>query len=224
MSDGLIWPDRIPRAPQPSRPLIYQWSGSTYTGGSSSSVNNQTMGTIILRPSAPSPILRVQYNLLENFHAVSDNPPPHSPPCHDHLRPCNRSITRFKPYQIDRPHKHHITYLCRWNNEGSLCGHELQVTPKDILAHLREDHGIVDNKESYRCLWTTAHGCCEENIRFQSFGRHITMHIGIRYKCSVCDTTMSARNDVAVKHCKEYPNCSGAHFMIIPGRDTEVLF
>ncbi|KAG1781905.1 hypothetical protein EV702DRAFT_1275376 [Suillus placidus] len=205
--DGFVGPTHILHAPQLSRPLMYQWSGSTYMG-SYSLANNHTMGMGIPRPTAPSPILAMQNDLLENFLDVWDIPPPHPPPR-------NHSTIRFEPYHNDRPHKYHGAFLCRWDNEGSLCGDELQAAPKDILAHLRQDHGIgIGNKETYRCLWITAYGRCEEQLRFQSFGRHIIKHAGIRIKCSLCDMTMPARNDLATRHRHHHPNCSQADFTI----------
>ncbi|KAG1860808.1 hypothetical protein F4604DRAFT_1127752 [Suillus subluteus] len=192
---------------------MYQWSGSTYID--SYSLANHTMGTSIRRPSAPSHIPVMQDNLLENFPDVCDIPPPHPPPR-------NHGTNRFEPYYNDRPHKHRGTFLCRWDSEGALCGDELQATPKDILTHLRQDHGIgIGNKEIYPCLWLTAHGRCEEQLRFQSLGRHVIKHAGIRMKCSLCGTTMPARNDLTTRHRHHHPNCSQADFIIIPGRDTE---
>ncbi|KAG1865892.1 hypothetical protein DFJ58DRAFT_154101 [Suillus subalutaceus] len=193
---------------------MYQWPGSTYMD-SYSLASNHTMGMSIPRPSAPPPILAMQDNLLENFPNVCNILPPHPPPR-------NHGTIRFEPYHKGRPHKHLGAFLCRWNNKGALCGDELRATPKDILAHLRQDHGIViGNKETYRCLWITAHGQCEEQLRFRSFGRHIIKHTGIRIKCSLCGTTMPARNDLATKHRHHHPNCSQADFIIIPGRNTE---
>lgn len=216
VADGPVWPTHILHAPQPSRPLMYQRSGSTYMD--SYSLENHTMGMSIRRPSAPSPILAMQDDLLENFSDICDIPPPHPPPR-------NHGTNRFEPYYNDRPHKHHGTFLCRWDNEGTLCGDELQATPKDILAHLRQEHGIgIGNKETYRCLWLTAHGRCEEQLRFQSFGRHVIKHAGIRLKCSLCSATMSARNDLAAKHRRHHPYCSQADFIFIPCRDTEESF
>jgi hypothetical protein len=178
------------------------------------STTNHTMGMSIFRPSAPSPILTMQGDLLKNFPGI---PPPH-PPARNH------STIRFSPYHNVRPHEHH-TFLCRWDNEGALCGDELQATPKDILAHLRQDHGIgIGNEETYRCLWITAHGRCKEKLRFQSFGRHVIKHTGIRIRCSFCGTTMPARNDLATKHRHHHPNCSQADFITILGRNTEESF
>jgi hypothetical protein len=175
------------------------------------------MGKSIPRPSAPPPILDMQDNLLENFPNVCDILPPHPPR--------NHSAIRFEPYHNERPHKHLGSFLCRWDNEGALCGDELQATPKDILTHLRQDHGIgIGNKETYRCLWITAHGRCEEKLRFQSLGRHVIKHTGIRIKCSLCGTTMPARNDLATRHHHRHPNCSQADFIIIPGCNTEASF
>lgn len=211
VADGTI-PTRILHAPQPSCHLMYWRSGSTYMG--SYSTMNHTMGMSIFRPSAPSPILTMQGDLFKNFPGI---PPPH-PPARNH------STIRFSPYHNVRPHEHH-TFLCRWDNEGALCGDELQATPKDILAHLRQDHGIgIGNEETYRCLWITAHGRCKEKLRFQSFGRHVIKHTGIRIRCSFCGTTMPARNDLATKHRHHHPNCSQADFITILGRNTEESF
>ncbi|KAG2153322.1 hypothetical protein DEU56DRAFT_907749 [Suillus clintonianus] len=214
-TDGTVWPPYILHAPQPSRPLIHQWSGSTYMD-SYSQANNQTMGMSIPRPSAPSPILGMQDGLLENFADVSDNSPSYPPRSH--------GFGRFEPYRNAYPHTHHDAFLCRWDNEGILCGDELQATPKDILTHLRQDHHIgIGNKDTYRCHWVTAHGRCEEQLRLQSYGRHIIKHAGIRMKCSICDTTMPARNDLATRHRRRHLNCSQADFMIVPARNTEAF-
>ncbi|KAG1740892.1 uncharacterized protein EDB91DRAFT_1336470, partial [Suillus paluster] len=168
VADDSAWHTRVLHAPQPRHPLIYQWChDSPYAY---SLMNNQMD---VSRSSAPSPILAMQDNLLENFRNVCDYPRPPVPPH-------NRS-GRFHPYH---PHEYHSTYFCQWDNEGRLCNHELQATPKDVLAHLREHHRIgVDNKESCRCLWATPHGLCEKQLKIQSFGRHVITHIGIRIKC-----------------------------------------
>ncbi|KAG1721413.1 hypothetical protein EDB19DRAFT_511473 [Suillus lakei] len=172
------------------------------------------MGMDISRPSAPTPILRMQDGLLETFHNVSDNPPPHLSR--------NHGVNRFEPYHNGRPPGHHGAFLCRWDDGGTLCGDELQATPKDILAHLRQDHHIgIGNSETYRCLWITSYGRCEEQLKFQSFGRHIIKHTGIRIKCSVCDTTMPARNDLATRHRHHHPNCSQADFIMVPGHNAQ---
>lgn len=163
----------------------------------------------IPRPSALIHILQMQDELLANFHDISDNLPLRLP----------RDTSRFEPYHNDRSHKYHGAFLCQWDNEGALCGDELQATPKDIFAHLRQDHGVgISNKETYRCLWITAHGRCEDQLRFQSFGRHIMKHASIRFKCSLCDMTMPARKDSATKHRHENPECFQADFFIIPGQ------
>ncbi|KAG1903234.1 uncharacterized protein F5891DRAFT_92682 [Suillus fuscotomentosus] len=202
--DGLVWPTHILHAPQPSRPLVYPWSGSMYTGFYST--NNQIIGMNIPRPSAPIPALQMRDDLLANFHDISDNLPLRLP----------RGTSRFEPYHNDRSHKYHDAFICQWDNEGALCGDELQATPKDIFAHLRQDHGIgVSNKGTYRCLWITAYGRCEDRLKFQSFGRHIIKHAGIRFKCSLCDMTMPARNDLATQHRHHHPNCSQADFFVI---------
>ncbi|KAG0699376.1 hypothetical protein DFH29DRAFT_1081325 [Suillus ampliporus] len=204
VADGSVWLTRVLHAPQPRYP------DSAYVG-SYSPVENQIIGLSISRPSAPSPILAMQGSLLGNSRDIFDNPPPPL-----HLPPHNRG-PRFHPYDIDRRHEHHSTYLCQWDDEGRLCNHELQATPKDVLAHLREYHRIgIDNNESYHCLWVTPHGLCEKQLKIQSFGRHVITHIGIRIQCSVCGMTVS-RNDCAVKHRRQHPNCSQATFMIIPG-------
>lgn len=214
VADG---PTHILYAPQPIRPLVYQWSGSTYTD--CYSLANHTMGMSTPRPSAPSPILAMQDNLLRNFFGVCHIPLLRSP-----LR--NHCTTRFEPYRNDRQHKHHSgAFLCRWDNKGAPCGDELQATPRGILAHLRQDHGVgIGNKETYRCLWITARGRCEEELKFQSFGRHVIKHTGIRMKCCRCGTTMSARNDLITKHRRRHPNCSQADFVIIPGSDIKAPF
>ncbi|KAG2159103.1 uncharacterized protein EDB93DRAFT_444577 [Suillus bovinus] len=206
-------PPHILHAPQSSRPLVYPWTGSTYLD--IHWVNNQTAGMSILRPPAPAPIRQMQDDLLENFHEISDNLPLHP----------QRVTSRFEPYHNDRSHNYHGAFLCRWDNEGTLCGDELQATPKIILAHLRQNHGIgIGNKETYGCLWKTAHGCCGDQLRFQSFGRHIIKHTGIRFKCSLCDTIMPARNDSIPRHRHSHPNCSQAEFIIIPGLDSQTSF
>ncbi|KAG2028442.1 hypothetical protein BDR03DRAFT_939825 [Suillus americanus] len=163
----------------------------------------------------PPPILAMQDNLLENFLDICSILPPHPPR--------NHGTIRFEPYHNDRPHKHLDAFPCQWDNEGALCGDELRATPKGILAHLRQDHGIgTVNSETYRCLWIAAYGQCAEQLKFRSFGRHIIKHTGIRIKCSLCDTTMPARNDLATRHRHHHPNCSQADFIIIPGHNTEV--
>jgi hypothetical protein len=178
-------------------------------------VNNYTVGMSIPRPSAPSPILEMQHDLLENFPGVHDIPPSHPPPR-------NHDTVRFEPYHNDRLHKYHGAFLCQWDNEKSFCGDELLATPRDILAHLRQDHGVgIGNQETYRCLWITAHGRCGKQLRFQSFGRHIIKHTGTRIKCSLCDQTMPARNDLATRHRHRHPNCSQADFSIVPGCNTD---
>lgn len=211
VASGFIWPAHI-HAPQPNRSLMYQWSGSTYM--SSYSLANHTMGMSIPRPSAPPPILAMQDDLRRSFPDVCDIPLPHLPPR-------NHGTIRFEPYHNDHPHNHCGVFLCRWDNEGSLCNDELDATPKDIFTHLRQDHGMVGNKQTYRCLWITARGRCGEQLRFQSFGRHIIKHAGIRIKCSVCDTTMPARNDLVTRHRHRHPNCSQADFIIVPGRNID---
>lgn len=212
VAGGYVWPTYI-QAPQPSHPLVYQWSESTHM--SSYALANHTMETNIPRPSAPSPNFALQDNLVENFLDVYDIPPLHPPPRH------HRAI-RFEPYHNDHLHKHQGSFLCRWDNEGSLCGDELQAVPKDIRGHLRQDHGIgIGNKETYRCLWITARGQCGEQLKSQSFGRHIIKHTGIKIKCSLCDTTMAARNDLATRHRHRHPNCSEADFIIVPGYNTD---
>ncbi|KAG0699374.1 hypothetical protein DFH29DRAFT_937177 [Suillus ampliporus] len=210
--DGPAWFTHVPHAPQHGCALIYQRSESTYMG-SCLPMDNQTMGLSISRPPAPSPILEMQDNLLKNFRNIVDNPPPHLPPR-------NRGSGRSHPYDIDRPHEHHGTYLCRWDNGGTLCSHDLQATHKDILAHLREYHHVGVDKDSCRCLWVTPHGRCEKQLKIQSFARHIVTHIGIRIQCSVCGMTV-ARNDCAVRHRQQHPNCSQADFIIIPGHNGE---
>ncbi|KAG1740891.1 uncharacterized protein EDB91DRAFT_344863 [Suillus paluster] len=202
VADGPAYPSHVLHEPQPILRPIYRWYDSAYTG-SCSPINNQTVGLSILRPSAPSPM---QDNPLHIHRNVPDNPPSHPPPR-------NHGPGRFDSYHIERPHKSHSTYLCRWDNEGRLCSHEFQATSKDILAHLREHHRIgVDNKEFCRCLWVTPHGVCKKQLKIQSLGRHVITHIGIRLKCSVCGITM-ARNDCAAKHRKQHPGCSRAHFI-----------
>ncbi|KAG2153323.1 hypothetical protein DEU56DRAFT_479126 [Suillus clintonianus] len=206
-------------APQPRHPLIYHWSDFMSTG-SYSPMNTQTTELSISRPHVPSPILTMQDNLLSDFHDIID-----SSWLSPHLPVCNCNTNRSKPYYIKHPHKHHSTYLCCWDIGGTLCGHEIQVTFKEIFAHLRQHHRIgVDNKGTYRCSWSTPHhdgGCCGKELKTESFGRHIITHIGIRIKCSVCSTTMAARNDLAARHRRECPNCSQADFMIIPGRNPQ---
>ncbi|KAG0705916.1 hypothetical protein DFH29DRAFT_904299 [Suillus ampliporus] len=203
---GSVRPTPLLHVPQSRGPLIYQpASESMY------------MGLSIPRPPAPSPILAMQDNLLGNFCNIFHNPPPDLPPC-------NRSRFRFKPYNIYRPHKHLSTFLCRWDNEGTICGHELLATSKDIFAHLRENHHIgVHNKEPCHCLWVAPHGRCDKQLMIQSFGRHIITHLGIRIKCSVCGTVM-ARDDLAARHRQEHPQCSKADSITILGYDTQALF
>ncbi|KAG2369278.1 hypothetical protein BDR07DRAFT_760011 [Suillus spraguei] len=211
LADGTVWPTHILHAPQPSRPLMYQCAGSTY-------MDSYSLANHIPRPSAPLPILAMQDNLLQNFFDVCDIPPLHSPPR-------NNCTTHFEPYHNDRSHKHHGAFLCRWDNDGTFCGDELQASPGGILTHLRHDHGIeVGDKKTYRCLWITAHGRCEKQLKFQSLGRHVIKHTGIRMKCSVCGMIVSARKDLTTRHRKYYPNCSQADFIIIPGHNTEVSF
>ncbi|KAG1903229.1 uncharacterized protein F5891DRAFT_92493 [Suillus fuscotomentosus] len=206
--DGPVSPAHIlqaPVAPQSSYPLVYPWSGSTYMGFNSA--NNQIMEMNIPRPSAPIP--------FENFHDISDNLP-------FRLR---RGTSHFETYHNDRSHEYHGAFLCRWDNKGAPCDDELQATPKSILAHLRQDHGIgIGNKETNRCRWITPHGRCNDQLKSQSFGRHIIKHTGIRFKCSLCDTTIPARNDLVTRHRHRHPNCSQADFIIIPGRDSQASF
>ncbi|KAG1756536.1 uncharacterized protein EDB91DRAFT_21901 [Suillus paluster] len=172
-----------------------------------------TVGLNISRPQAPRPILAMQGNFLQDFRHIFDDPSPPLP-----LRTCNNS--RFEPYYIGRPNEHHGTFLCRWDNEGTLCGHEVRATSRDVFAHLRENHHI--GKEP-RCLWATPHGRCGKQLRIPSFGRHVMTHVGIRIKCSVCGATM-ARDDIAARHRQQHPNCSQADFETIPGCNTQVPF
>ncbi|KAG2069604.1 hypothetical protein BDR04DRAFT_673950 [Suillus decipiens] len=215
LADSTVWPTHVLQlGPRP----MYQWAGSTYMD--SYSLANHTMEISIPRPCAPFPILAMQDNLLQNFNFFDfcGIPPLRSPPR-------SHCTTHFEPYHSDRTHKHHGTFLCRWDNDGTLCGDELQASPGGILAHLRQDHGIgIGDKKTYRCLWITAQGRCEEELKFQSLGRHVIKHTGIRMKCSVCGMMLSARKDLTTRHRKNYPNCSQADFIFIPGRNTEASF
>ncbi|KAG1721411.1 hypothetical protein EDB19DRAFT_1772877 [Suillus lakei] len=160
----------------------------TISTASYSPVGNQAIGLRISRPPAP----------------IFDQP--------QHRRALRTSYSNSSP--IDHPNEHYSTHHCWWDNERMPCSHELQSN--NILAHFHQHHRIdVDKEGSFTCSWTTPRaGCCGKKLKIDSLSRHITTHIGIKFKCSVCSKKMAARNDLAAKHRRHRPACSQATFDI----------
>ncbi|KAG2069613.1 hypothetical protein BDR04DRAFT_1101201 [Suillus decipiens] len=189
VADVTVWPTDVLRAPQPRHPCIDTMPASC------SSVGNKAIGLSISRPPAPI------FNHLQRQHTPRYN-----------STSCSRSS------YIDRlnTNEHRNTHLCCWDNEGTPCSHELQTISKDILAHFRQHHRIdVDPGGLFTCSWIIPHvgsGHCGKKLKIDSFSRHIITHLRIKFRCSVCSKRMAARNDLAIKHCREYLACSQATF------------
>lgn len=170
-------------APQPRRLCL----DTIYTG-SCSPAHNQAIGSSISRPPAP----------------IFNHPQPHRALRHDNT---SHSTSSYIDISIER----HSARACRWDNNGTPCGHELS---QNIVAHFHQYHRIdVDSDESFTCSWITPHaGRCGKKLKVESFRRHIITHIGIKFRCSVCKKSIAARKDVATNHRRRHPVCSQAAF------------
>ncbi|KAG2147590.1 hypothetical protein DEU56DRAFT_882348 [Suillus clintonianus] len=107
-----------------------------------------------------------------------------------------------------------LVYHCSWDIQHSPCGMFIEGTPRDILSHLRERHGIVHNaEEDLGCRWSPC--SMDRALKMCSIARHIARHLGIQYRCSRCELT--ARDDVVRDHIRRTPGCANAAVQMVPG-------
>ncbi|KAG1866828.1 hypothetical protein F4604DRAFT_1927801 [Suillus subluteus] len=107
-----------------------------------------------------------------------------------------------------------LVYRCSWDTQHSPCGMFIEGSPRDILSHLRERHGIVHSGDAdLECRWSSC--SMDKRLKMSSIARHIGKHLGIQFKCSRCGLT--ARDDVVRDHIRRNPGCADAAVQLVPG-------
>lgn len=105
-------------------------------------------------------------------------------------------------------------YRCCWDEQHYPCGMFIQGAPRDILSHLRERHDIMHTADAeLECRWSSC--SMDKPLKMSSITRHIGKHMGIQFKCSLCE--FMARDDVVRDHIRRSPCCADAAVQLVPG-------
>ncbi|KAG2036904.1 hypothetical protein BDR03DRAFT_1011255 [Suillus americanus] len=111
-----------------------------------------------------------------------------------------------------------LVYRCSWDTQHSPCGMFIEGSPRDILSHFRERHGIVYTADAdLECRWSSC--SMDKLLKMSSIPRHIGRHLGIQFRCSQCG--LMARDDVVRDHIRRNPGCADAAVQLFPGSGAQ---